>query len=501
MATTHRDSGASLILTLGLLAACLPAHAQKQTPTQTQTPKPAQTQAPALQEAAQPEPAPEQTTQFQPMVDVMLTATNNGYIGTTSSDTPKKDLILKTTVGANVNIKGANTQVLGNWRFTSNKYFKDTQPNEIIPSGRLDLHSDLYRKEAGVDAFASSVQRPQTVGGTVNPSSTGNTTTDTRFGLSPFFVRQFDSDSSLLARLSHTWIRSTKNGGNLPDENGTDDAHLLRWERRPTRLGYEVEATFNKAPKFSDTEPGSPSYQTRKKITVSPLYALSSELVVGPIAGRDLNHFKSDSFNGFIRGAQLRWHPSDHTQFSSKVIHSVFGKEWMLEASSKTPWTVFSITSSREANAQANTSTYTPLMPNDLGAVSNESTAGRMQFIGRRDNFSLNAGLNRTTPLKPGSGLRTKAYFFETEAIHKLTPLSNLAGSLRWTRGWTFAAEGPQLTRDFTARLEVNTKLAKDTTARMGLRRQLTHTTTTVAPPPIRSGAESAAYVGFGYSF
>ncbi len=502
MATTHREPGARLVLTLGLLAACWPVHAQSQAPQQ------ALRQGPSAAQATPEGPAPEPTTQIQPMVDVMLTATNNGYIGTTSSDTPKKDLILNTTVGANINIKGADSQLQGNWRFTSYKYARSTQPSDTLPAGRLDLHSDLYRKEVGIDASVSSEQRPRTVGNPVNANGAGNATTDSRLSLSPFLFRQFDGDSSLLARLGHTWTRSSKNDGNQPDENGVEDAHLIRWERRPARLGYEVEGSFTKTPKFLDPQSGIPDYQTRKKVTLSPLYALTPEVVAGPLLGRDANRFQDKSRNGVIRGAQMRWHPNDRTVLNSQLTHSVFGKEWKLDVSYKTASTVFTLISRREANAQVNRPSTTlplsqsaPITPTDLGLVATEDTTGRAQFVGHRDDVSLSAGLNRTTPLEAGIGLRTKTYFFEAAAGHKLTPLSKLSGSLRWTRGSTFADTGPQLNRDFTAKLEVSTKLARDTTARMGLRRQLTHTANIATPPPIRSGAESAAYVGLGYSF
>lgn len=499
MATTHRDSGASLILTLGLLAACLPAHAQKQTPTQTQTPKPAQTQAPALQEAAQPEPAPEQTTQFQPMVDVMLTVTNNAN-GTSTTAPPRKDTILSTSAGANFKVKGANSHAEGQWRFTSVKYARDSQPSRILPSGLVDLHTDLYRKEAGFDASLSADQVSSTVGTSADANNTANTTTNTRLSLSPFYVRQFDDEASLLARLRRTWIHSASNGSSNVDDRGMEDNHQVRWERRPVRLGYALEATYSKSPIFAPTGSGLPdSALTRKAATASLLYAITPEFALGPILGRESSQLEGQSLSGTIRGGQIRWKPNERTQLNATLKHSVFGREWELDASRKTPWTTFGITSRRSAEATAPASA-TALQ---LGAVTRETTAGRTMFTGRRDSLSVSAGLTRTTPIErltpvnvTGSSIqRTKEYFFDTEVIHKLTPQSNLTGGLRWSRGLTMTTDTLTLSRDFTARIGLSTKLMSDTTATAGIKRQLTHN------PSTSTSSESAVFVGLGHRF
>lgn len=501
MATTHRDSGASLILTLGLLAACWPAQAQKQAPMPTS--KQAQPQEPAQQEAAQPEPAPEQTNQFQPLVDVMLTATNNAN-GTSTNAPPRRDTILSTSAGANFKVKGANSRAEGQWRFTSVKYARDSQPSRILPSGLVDLHTDLYRKEAGFDASLSADQVSSTVGTSADANNTANTTTNTRLSLSPFYVRQFDDESSLLARLRRTWIHSTSNGSSNVDDQGTEDNHLIRWERRPVRLGYALEATYSKKPIFAPAGSGrADSALTRKAVTASLLYALTPEFALGPIIGRESSQLEGQS--GTIRGGQVKWQPNEHTQFNATLKHSVFGREWELDASRKTPWTTFGLYSSRSAEGTTPTlsAATTASTANNSGAVMRETTAGRTMFTGRRDSLTLSAGLTRTTPIErltpvnvSGSSIqRTKEYFFDTEVIHKLTPQSNLTGGLRWTRGLTMTTDTVTYSRDFVARIGLSTKLMSDTTATAGIKRQLTHN------PSTNTSSESAVFVGLGHRF
>lgn len=491
MATTHREPGASLILTLGLLALCWPGHAQMLEPQGLA----------AAQPAAQPEGTPQQTTQVVPTVDVLLTATNNANV-TSGSAQPRLDLILSTAAGASFNVKGANSQAKGQWRFTSIKYARDSQPSRLLPSGLVDVHTDLYRKEAGIDASASADQVSSTVGTKADASNTSNTTTNTRLSLSPFFLRQFDGESSLLARLRRTWIHSVSNGSNAVDNQGTEDNHQLRWERRPVRLGYALEATYSKSPIFAPTGTGvqiGDATLTRKAATGSMLYALTPDVALGPILGRESSEAQGQAFSGTVRGGQLRWQPNERTQLKATLKHSVFGREWELDASRKTPWATFGLTSRRSAEATAPASATAI----NLGAVTRETTSGRTVFTGRRDSINLSAGLTRTTPIERlipvtvgvAPILRTKEYFLETEVAHKLTPLSNLTGGLRWSRGSTVTSDTLTPSRDFVARVGLSTKLMTDTTATMGVKRQLTHN------PSTNISSESAVYVGLGHRF
>ncbi|MBI2733537.1 MAG: hypothetical protein HYX44_09640 [Aquabacterium sp.] len=338
------------------------------------------------------------------------------------------------------------------------------------------------------------------MGTRADANNTANTTTNTRLSLSPFFLRQFDGEAWLLARLRRTWIHSVSNGSNAVDNQGTEDNHQLRWERRPARLGYALEASYSKSPIFAPTGSSlADSALTRKAATGSLLYALTPDVALGPILGRESSEAQGQTFSGTVRGGQLRWQPNERTQLKATLKHSVFGREWELDASRKTPWTTFGLTSRRSAEATAPASATAI----NLGAVTRETTSGRAVFTGRRDNINLSAGLTRTTPIERltpvtvgGSPIqRTKEYFFGTEVIHKLTPLSNLTGGLRWSRGSTVTTDTLTLSRDFTARVGLSTKLMSDTTATMGIKRQLTHN------PSTNTRSESAVYVGLGHRF
>lgn len=488
MATTRPEMRVGPFLLAGALSwPCLPALAQS-----------ADTDATG--------PVAQPTTRIQPTLDVVVTATNNAN-GTTSTAPARKDVVLSTSAGLIINTKGANSHAEGQWRLTAVKYARNTQPNRVLPSGQIDWHSDLYKKEVGVDASIASEQVALTPGTRPDANNTLDTTTYNRFSVSPFLFKQFDDESSLLARLKRTWIRteSHNQSNTSSDDNGTEDQHKIRWEKRPSRLGYALEASYSKSPVFQPQQDN--TNLTRRSATASVLYALTPEFVVGPILGRESSRAEGSALSGTVRGVDVRWHPSEHTQLQGVYKHSVFGREWDLDLSRKTAWTTFGVSSRRQAETLAPQTTSagptTALATgssNILGAVTREITTGRMNFLGRRDGLNLSAGLSRSAPLIDGNALpppKTKEYFFDSEVVHRLTPLSNLTGGLRWTRGdSTSTITGLTTpTRDFTAKLAFSTKLAPNTTASMGFKRQITHN------PSTSSTSESAVYVGLGHRF
>ncbi len=464
---------------------------------------------PCLHAVAQTAPA----VQVQPTLDLMVSATNNAN-GLTATAPARRDVIVSTGAGLIVNAQGANARAEGQFRLTSVKYMRDTQPSQVVPSGQINLHTDLYRKEVGVDSSVSAEQLALTPGTQPDATNTANTITSTRFRLSPFYTRQFDNDVSLRARLNRTWIRSESDSqvANTNNNHGTEDKHEVRLERRPARLGYALDASYSRSPVFSAAGSQNDTSLTRRIASASLLYVLTPEVVAGVTLGRESSNLDGVSYSGTVRGVELRWRPNERTQLKSVFKRSVFGSEWDVDASRKTPWTTFGLNARRSAEAQTPQSTAAssnlgvspaPVSANVQGAVLRDAMLARMSFVGRRDTVNLSAGLGRSSPLNDFTGLqsKTKERFFDTELIHRLTPVSNLAGGLRWTRGKTIAANGGLTvpSRDFSARLGVDTRLTLNTTATMGFRRQITRNATTTVTAT--SNASSVVYVGLNHRF
>lgn len=483
-----------------------------------------------------------QTTRIQPTLDVQALYTDNANRGGTG---PKQsDVLLSTGLGVAVNAIGANTKLNGQYRLNAVNYVHDSQADRILPSGNLNLHTDVQHQGLGVDANLASDQvqanfnSPQS-----STPSTADTYTNTRYSLSPYISRPLDADTRITARMERMWLRSTQNTTALasrPDSQA--DHHRLLLTRRPTRLGYELEADYQTTHVSEQSE----ASQSQRYGKASLVYALTPETEVSLSAGREHAQVFARTTTDSVRGGRIQWQPSERTQLKAQVESRYFGTGWQVDANHRTPWLAFAFNSSRQPQTytsslgvgQSGTSArslydamLTTRFPDpierkkavdeliasrnlpttlgstrdmyDLGASLRESTSGRLAIMGRRNTLVVMAGLNRshallldaTAPLSAPAP-STKEYYLDTQLNHRLTPYTTVTGGLRWTRAWS-TPEGlaPTLTRDFSWLGTLNTSLSSDATATMGLKRQFSHS------PSTTSVEESSMFVGLGYRF
>ncbi|HEX5358045.1 MAG TPA: TIGR03016 family PEP-CTERM system-associated outer membrane protein [Aquabacterium sp.] len=514
MATTHPETAISLACLLLAGGCALPA-AQAQT----------------------------QTTKIQPTLDLQVLSTDN--VNAAASGPRQSDVITTATAGVNVKAKGANATLEGQYRLSAVNYANGTQPDRILPSGALNLHTDILRQGVGLDANVSSEQVQANFNNATTSSSTPNTAntyTNTRYGLSPYISRPLDADTHVEARLGRTWLKSSQNSTALAARpNSYADDHRLLLTRRPTRIGYELDADYQTTHISGQSDPS----LTQKSGKASVLYALSPELEVGLTAGRESTQVLTRKLDDTIRGARFQWRPGERTLLKAQVEDRFFGKAWQVEATHRSPWLALGFSSRRQPETYTSSlgtwqagssmqSLYDAMLTTritnpverknavadliasrnlpttigstrdayDLGAVLRETTTGRLAVMGRRDVLTLSAGLNRSHPLLIDSTVsllpppRTKEYFFDTQLNHRLTPLSTISGGLRWSRAVnTPDGQAPILSRDFSWRATFNTALSSDATASMGLKHQISHT------PSTTSSDESSMFVGLGYRF
>lgn len=514
MATTHRKSAVSLACLLLAGGCALPARAQ----------------------------TPTQTTRIQPTLDLQVLATDNANAATNGPR--QSDVVTSVTAGVNVKAKGANSTLEGQYRLNAVNYERGTQPDRILPSGSLNLHTDVARQGVGLDANVNSEQVQANFNAATSSSTpnTSNTYTNTRYGLSPFVSRALDSDTRVEARLARNWLKSSQNSTALAARpNSYADDHRLLLTRRPTRVGYELDADYQTTHVSGQSDPS----LAQKTGKASLLYALLPELEVGAIVGRESTQVLTRQLNDTVRGVRFQWQPSERTLLKTRLEDRFFGKAWQVEATHRSPWLALGFNSSRQPETytsslgtlQAGTSLqslYDAMLTTritnpverknavndlissrnlpttvgatrdayDLGAVLRETTTGRLALMGRRDVLTLAAGLSRSHPLLIDSTVsllpppRTKEYFFDTQLNHRLTPLSTISGGLRWSRALnTPDGQAPILSRDFSWRATFNTALSSDATASMGLKHQISHT------PSTSTTDESSMFVGLGYRF
>jgi uncharacterized protein (PEP-CTERM system associated) len=488
-------------------------------------------------------------TRLQAQVDVQAYATQstNPPAGTTKN----KDLILTATPSFKVQSKGANTQIDGQWQWSAVNYVRDSQPDRILPSGSLNLRSLAGRSGLGLDASVAATQVKSTpLARQSDTPTTLDSYTDTTYRLSPFFDKELDSQTRASVRIDRSLLHSTQVDTNLaarPDSHVRND--VIKLDRQPTPLGYGLEWHQQQTKVSGQQDPSLDENLGR----ATALYAPMPEVNFGLSMGRGRNRIGAQSLTETIHGVQGQWRPTERSLLKGEVEDRYFGRSWRAEASHRTPWIALGLNTERDVSTYAQTignlnrsgtlsglydALLTTRIPDpiarrqavddmmtrrnlasqvsasgdvyDVDAQLRTATSGRLALMGRRDIVTFVAGLTRTAPLTADSSAataltstpRTKEYFFDAQLNHQLTLRSSVATGLRWTRASSTPADGAPVlastamqSRDFTWRASFNTTLSPETTATMGVKRQLTHN------PSTTSSDESAMYVGLGHRF
>jgi uncharacterized protein (PEP-CTERM system associated) len=483
-----------------------------------------------------------QATKVQPTLDLQMLATDN--VNAAAHGARQSDVIMSATAGVTVQAKGSNSVLDGQYRLSAVNYARNSQPNRVLPSGELKLHTDVLRQGVGFDAHVVSEQVQADFNSTTSSTTpnTANTYTNTRYGLSPYISRSLDDDMHLAARIGRSWLKSSQNSTALAARpNSYADDHRLLLTRKPTRVGYELEGGYQTTHISGQAAPS----LTQKTGKATLLYAFDPALQAGLILGRESAQVLTRTLDDSIHGALIQWHPGERTILNVTLENHFFGKAWQVDASHRAPWFTLGFNSLRRPETYTSSlgtwqagssmqSLYEAMLSNritdpgerkravadliasrnlpatlgatrdiyDLGAVLRETTIGRMAFIGRRDALTFAAGLSRSHALLIDATVsllpppQTKEYFFDTQLNHRLTPQSTISGGLRWSRARnTPDGQTPILYRDFAWRAAINTALSPDATATIGLKHQISHNTST------NSSDESSMFLGLGYRF
>jgi len=512
MAIAHHKSSVSLLILSGLTA-CIPAGAWAQN---------------------------QPTSKLQTRLDVqaMATHTSMPQPGATGGD----DALLSAAPSFTLLSKGAHTAIDAQWRFTFLDYLRNTQPDRVLPSGKLSVR--VFDKSGpGVDMSveASQVKSTPAAQQSITPD-TQNSYTNATYRVSPFIERNLDNQTQFAARIDRQLLHTTQLSAMLaprPDSLVRND--VARLSRRPTPLGYGLE-WHQQETRVADQSTAPLSERISK---ATALYAPAPDVSMGLSISRGHNLIGGQTVTETTHGLQAQWRPTERSTVKGEIENRYFGRSWTVDLSHRSPWLALGL------NADRNTSTYASTIGNvnagnslrglydailttripdqadrrqavdsliarrnlssqtsptgdiyDVAAQLRQTTTGRIALMGRRDIVSLLGGLIRTTPLSTpntvgGLNPSIKQHFLDTQINHQLTPTSTIAGGLRWDRTWT---SQPGLTQDvysssFSWRVALNTALTPETTATMGFNRQITHN------PSTTTSDESAMFVGLGHRF
>lgn len=332
--------------------------AQAQTQTQRQTPPPSARAADSPAGQQPPVLAQDQPSQpgrdavappvFQPYLGIRATATDNS--GLLTSDLKRSDLIGDLEAGLFLRRRSAHLDLSGDMRLNFIGYLNHSQPNDILPSGHVDLRSELVERAFFVDA---AVEAGRTRADVFAPQGTGPSTVNTistvSYRLSPYFARELTPEIAAIVR-SDTIL--THNTGDDPAVANTQrDAllqrFLVRVDRWPLPLGISVEASRDET-RYSHADG---SALTAESVRAIPNAVINGDLVLGIIAGREHNESQISDITSSRYGLMARWRPSSRTQLDAEVEHRFFGTGWDLHFRHRSPLAVFELLTQRVPSA------------------------------------------------------------------------------------------------------------------------------------------------------
>ena len=281
--------------------------------------------------AAAENPVAAPNTYIAPSVAIIGVSTSNANFG--SGLPPRSDVILNIVPSLVVQSDHARWHLRGDFSLTGLYYLRGTLANSILPSGSLNLDTELIDR---FFYFGAGVQSQENV---INPyvgqfnGPSSNQFTTTQYRISPYIDRRISPDLHFIARSDDTWTKVNNVPANTGIYGGRYSVQTVSLDQRPLPLGYTLlarqdETTYDNLP-----------YSSLKDTSIRAIgnYALSDRLVVGLIGGYE----KVDAFlahvNKPIYGIRTAWQPNNFGRVGATVEHRYFGTGWNLQALAGTP--------------------------------------------------------------------------------------------------------------------------------------------------------------------
>ncbi|MGE5450920.1 MAG: TIGR03016 family PEP-CTERM system-associated outer membrane protein [Acidobacteriota bacterium] len=488
-----------------------------------------------------------ETLLIQPTLSVVSSAEKQvNVLGTPSEDgKPRREVITVVSPGVQILAQGAHSLIDGLIHLDVYNYGPGQQENQVVPNGHLAAQLVSIETGTGLAAAWKAEQVPRQFISNSQSGNPNNEYTKTTWYLAPYLVKPLNASTTLRARLDHALIQSTQttsrpDGVSRPDSTATTANIALA--QRATPLGYELKAIRQQSEQPDQVH----SSKRQSTALAKGLYALSSELNVGLLIGRESGNIttKENDYNGKVYGWSLDWRPQDRTSLFSQVEHRFFGQAWQVDANHRMNWMALSASFSRYATTYA--ASVSSVTANALdqrfatfntdptdrakvladfvtGGASQLSNAndifnqnvqirqeasGRLTIVGRRDTIGFAAGrVDSSTVLDEQTAVpATRDYFFVGDWTHRLAPTWRVSNALRWSRQHlTPTSLDVGLTRsfgrDFSWRGALLTDLSPSAIATFGLKRRVAHTTTYGSGASTVDRSESAVFAGLDYKF
>lgn len=284
---------------------------------------------------------------------VKATATMSSNVGMQAADAASMDTVLTVTPQVQLLGTGPDYRLTGTLAADMVQYLGRSRADRILPRGQVVLNSRLVDRLLFVDAELGADTTSSTPFGLLSDGATFyNVGTTTRERISPYLDRELSPSSRITARSDLVWTQGRGTAAAAALTNSADalvQTHTARYDLRPEPAGLRGEVNYQNT-NYSDSAAGGLTLQTAR---LSALYAPDPTLTLGLTGGRDAARYTTNNVSETLRGASLRWAPTERTLFEALLEKRFFGNGWTVNFTHRSPFMAVSAGLVRQATTYA----------------------------------------------------------------------------------------------------------------------------------------------------
>jgi uncharacterized protein (PEP-CTERM system associated) len=414
---------------------------------------------------AQEEVQPRRTYAIESSAAITETITDNGNL----SANKRADLVTQPSIGLRASANSARLRGFLDYSLSGLVYANETARNDLLNALSAFATGTLVENRVFVDVGGSISQQAISPFGTQAADSAlanPNRTEVSTFSVSPYARGRLGNFAEYEARVSYA---ATRSNAVATSDQDTSSAQLrIGSGTALTKLGWSAQASHTEI----DYSLGRRTEDDVARGVLS--WAITPELSVGAIAGRESNNYVSlNKDTHTISGFNAKWKPSERTTFSAERENRFFGESHAVTFTHRTARTTWSFSDVRDVSTNPGQPTlgsrgtafdalfqlYAKVEPdpiarqllvNEVLRINNTSPASppfgafltsavtlqRAQnlsfaLLGLRDTLTFTASksqneqLDAVTPLNDFSLLRQRG--LAVDLAHRLTPISTVS--------------------------------------------------------------------------
>jgi uncharacterized protein (PEP-CTERM system associated) len=279
---------------------------------------------------------------FESSAAITETITDNVNLSTNK----RADLITQPSIGLRANANSARLRGFLDYSLSGLVYANETARNDLLNALSAFATGTLVENRVFVDVGGSISQQAISPFGTqaadtsvANPNRTEVST----FSVSPYASGPLGSFAEYEARLSYA---ATSSDSSATSDQNTSSAQLrLGSGKALTKLGWSAQASHTQI----DYSLGR---RTEDDLVRGVLnWAITPELSVGAIAGRESNNYVSLNKEAHtISGFNVNWKPSERTTLSAERENRFFGESHAVTFMHRTARTIWTFSDVRDVS-------------------------------------------------------------------------------------------------------------------------------------------------------